>query len=118
MKRLAASFAIAVITLASSGCGYHAVGHNVTLPQNVRTIAVPGFVSHSPTFRVEQVMTDAVVREFNAYGVRAIFLNGCCGDVDPVSNAYAWGSGTRETLLIHGRDLAAVARRGLAQATP
>ena len=65
MKRLAASFAIAVVTLAASGCGYHAVGHNVTLPQNVRTIAVPGFVSHSPTFRVEQVMTDAVVREFN-----------------------------------------------------
>jgi len=65
MKRLAASFAIAVVTLAASGCGYHAVGHNVTLPQNVRTIAVPGFVSHSPTFRVEQVMTDAVVRELN-----------------------------------------------------
>jgi len=65
MRRLAASFALAALTLSASGCGYHAVGHNVTLPQNVRTIAVPGFVSHSPTFRVEQVMTDAVVREFN-----------------------------------------------------
>jgi outer membrane lipopolysaccharide assembly protein LptE/RlpB len=47
------------------GCGYHTVGHAIALPQNVRTIAVPGFVSQSPTFRVEQVMTDAVVREFN-----------------------------------------------------
>ena len=50
---------------AASGCGYHAVGHSVALPANVRTIAVPGFASQSPTFRVEQVMTDAVVRELN-----------------------------------------------------
>jgi outer membrane lipopolysaccharide assembly protein LptE/RlpB len=54
------------ITLAAAGCGYHTVGHTVALPPSVRTIAVPGFVSQSPTFRVEQVMTDAVVREFNA----------------------------------------------------
>ena len=53
------------MSLASSGCGYHAVGHSVALPQNVHTIAVPGFVSQSQTFRIEQIMTDAVVREFN-----------------------------------------------------
>lgn len=64
MKRAAAALAIAV-ALSASGCGYHTVGHTVALPQNVRTIAVPGFVSQSPTFRVEQVMTDAVVRELN-----------------------------------------------------
>lgn len=59
-----AAMAVA-LSLIASGCGYHTVGHTVALPQNVRTIAVPGFVSQSPTFRVEQVMTDAVVREFN-----------------------------------------------------
>jgi outer membrane lipopolysaccharide assembly protein LptE/RlpB len=64
MKRQAAAVVLAM-SLASMGCGYHTAGHAVTLPQNVRTIAIPGFVSHSPTFRVEQVMTDAVVREFN-----------------------------------------------------
>ena len=32
---------------------------------NIRTIAIPGFVSHSQTFRIEQLLTDAVVREFN-----------------------------------------------------
>jgi outer membrane lipopolysaccharide assembly protein LptE/RlpB len=58
--------ALAVVaTLITAGCGYHTAGHAVTLPANVRIIAVPGFVSHSPTFRVEQIMTDAVVREFN-----------------------------------------------------
>lgn len=66
MKQSAIALALAlVMSLAASGCGYHTVGHAGTLPQNVRTIAVPGFVSQSPTFRVEQVMTDAVVREFN-----------------------------------------------------
>ncbi len=64
MKRSAAALVFAV-SLIGAGCGYHTAGHAVTLPQNVRTIAIPGFVSQSPTFRVEQVMTDAVVREFN-----------------------------------------------------
>jgi outer membrane lipopolysaccharide assembly protein LptE/RlpB len=64
MSRLAGALLLAV-SLACAGCGYHTAGHSITLPQNVRTIAIPGFVSQSPTFRVEQVMTDAVVREFN-----------------------------------------------------
>jgi len=50
----------------SSGCGYHTAGNAVELPQNIHTIAIPGFVSHSQTFRIEQLLTDAVVREFNA----------------------------------------------------
>jgi outer membrane lipopolysaccharide assembly protein LptE/RlpB len=49
-----------------TGCGYHAAGNAVELPQNIHTIAIPGFVSHSQTFRIEQLLTDAVVREFNA----------------------------------------------------
>jgi outer membrane lipopolysaccharide assembly protein LptE/RlpB len=53
------------ISLSGAGCGYHTAGHAVVLPQNVHTIAIPGFVSQSQTFRVEQVLTDAVVREFN-----------------------------------------------------
>jgi outer membrane lipopolysaccharide assembly protein LptE/RlpB len=47
------------------GCGYHTVGHSSALPPNIRTIAIPGFVSQSQTFRIEQLLTDAVVREFN-----------------------------------------------------
>jgi outer membrane lipopolysaccharide assembly protein LptE/RlpB len=52
--------------LVATGCGYHAAGSAVELPQNIHTIAIPGFVSQSQTFRVEQLLTDAVVREFNA----------------------------------------------------
>ena len=64
MMRWAAATALAW-SVAAAGCGYHTAGHAVTLPQNVHTIAIPGFVSQTQTFRVEQVMTDAVVREFN-----------------------------------------------------
>src|ERR1035438_259901 len=52
--------------LAATGCGYHAAGNVVELPQNIHSIAIPGFVSHSQTFRIEQLLTDSVVREFNA----------------------------------------------------
>ena len=54
------------LTLTSTGCGYHTAGSAVELPQNIHTIAIPGFVSQSQTFRIEQLLTDAVVREFNA----------------------------------------------------
>jgi outer membrane lipopolysaccharide assembly protein LptE/RlpB len=59
---------LAALTLAfpASDCGYHTVGHTVALPQDVHTIAIPGFVSQSQTFRIEQRLTDAVVREFGA----------------------------------------------------
>ena len=63
----AAAVAMGVgLALISAGCGYHTAGTKVDLPQNIRTIAIPGFVSQSQTFRIEQLLTDAVVREFNA----------------------------------------------------
>ncbi len=55
--RWAAALAFAV-GLAASGCGYHTAGHAVELPQNIHTIAIPGFVSRSQTFRIEQLLTD------------------------------------------------------------
>ena len=66
MTRWPATVALALGVMAASGCGYHAVGHANALPPNIRTIAIPGFVSQSQTFRIEQLLTDAVVREFDA----------------------------------------------------
>jgi len=53
-------------SLACLGCGYHEVGHANALPPTIRTIAIPAFASHSQTFRIEQLLTDAVIREFDA----------------------------------------------------
>src|SRR5208283_5927064 len=64
-QRWAAAGALG-LALASAGRGYHTAGSAAELPQNIHTIAIPGFVSQSRTFRVEQLLTDAVVREFNA----------------------------------------------------
>jgi Lipopolysaccharide-assembly len=64
-NRWASAVALAV-GLSVSGCGYHTAGSAAALPQTVHTIAIPDFVSHSQTFRIEQLLTDAVVREFNA----------------------------------------------------
>ncbi len=48
----------------SSGCGYHTAGHSVQLPENVKTIAVPAFINETSTYRIEQMLTSSVVREF------------------------------------------------------
>jgi outer membrane lipopolysaccharide assembly protein LptE/RlpB len=52
--------------LSLTGCGYHTAGNVAQLPQEVHSLAIPGFVSRTQTFRIEQLLTDAVVREFNA----------------------------------------------------
>ncbi len=42
-------------------------------------------------------------RMSNKQGYKTVFLNGCCGDIDPVSNRVKWGSGTRTTLRAYAR---------------
>ena len=49
---------------AATGCGYHTAGHAVQLPENVKTIAVPAFTNSTTTYRIEQMLTASVVREF------------------------------------------------------
>jgi outer membrane lipopolysaccharide assembly protein LptE/RlpB len=49
---------------AGTGCGYHTAGHAVQLPEYVKTIAVPAFVNETSTYRIEQLLTSSVVREF------------------------------------------------------
>ena len=53
-----------LLLLVTAGCGYHTAGHAVTLPANVKTIAVPAFKNETNTYRIEQMLTASVVREF------------------------------------------------------
>src|ERR1051326_2857707 len=46
-------------------CGYHTAGHSTRLPQQVQTIAVPAFINKTQGYRIEQILTSAVVRELN-----------------------------------------------------
>ncbi|MGO9126515.1 MAG: LPS assembly lipoprotein LptE [Terriglobales bacterium] len=51
------------LCLATAGCGYHTAGKVATIPESVRTIAVPAFINQTHTYRIEQMLTAAVVRE-------------------------------------------------------
>ncbi len=62
MRRMASLASL--VCLLSAGCGYHTAGHAVTIPDNVRTIAIPAFVNQTQTFKIEQMLTAAVVKEF------------------------------------------------------
>jgi outer membrane lipopolysaccharide assembly protein LptE/RlpB len=55
---------VSLSLLVSEGCGYHTAAHAVQLPENVKTIAVPAFVNETSTYRIEQLLTSSVVREF------------------------------------------------------
>jgi outer membrane lipopolysaccharide assembly protein LptE/RlpB len=58
-------FALASVLLLLSGCGYHTTGsRSVKLPADVHTIAIPAFVNKTPQYKVEQLLTQALVREF------------------------------------------------------
>ena len=72
--------------LSATSCGYRTAGSAVELPQNIHTIAIPGFVSQSQTFRIEQRLTDAVVREFNSRTQYRV-IHDTKGDADAVLKA-------------------------------
>ncbi len=55
---------LVVFGVAFTGCGYKTAGKAARLPQDLHTIAVPGFVNKTQTYHIEQVLTGAVVREF------------------------------------------------------
>lgn len=57
---------LGALLLACASCGYHTSGKAVRLPQNVRTVYVPTFTNTTHAFRVEQVLTAAVVQELRS----------------------------------------------------
>jgi len=65
-RRKRAAFFLGTVLLClllTSACGYHTASHAVTVPDNVRTIAVPAFVNQTHTYEIDQMLTKAVVRE-------------------------------------------------------
>src|SRR5881398_1080931 len=53
-----------LLVLLSAGCGYHKAGKTNLLPSDLRTLAVPAFVNQTQTFKIEQMLTAAVIQEF------------------------------------------------------
>ena len=55
---------VALLFLAFCGCGYHTSGKADLLPTDVQTIAIPAFQNQTRTYKVDQLLTQAVVHEF------------------------------------------------------
>jgi outer membrane lipopolysaccharide assembly protein LptE/RlpB len=73
--------ALFVFSVSNLGCGYHTAGHAVQLPENVKTISVPAFKNETTTYRIEQMLTSSVVREFTTR-TRYRILNDVSEDAD------------------------------------
>ena len=65
-RLLLAFVSLVVFGVTFAGCGYKASGKAARLPSDLHTISIPAFVNQTQTYRIEQVMTGAVVREFAA----------------------------------------------------
>ena len=71
-RRAGAALALLAAWFLSLGCGYRLAGRADLLPERIQTIAVPAFKNITSEFKIEQHLTDAVVREMLArtrYGV-------------------------------------------------
>jgi len=64
VKRNFALILAVLAALAATACGYKTTAKATRLPTGLHTIAIPGFVNQTQTYRVEQILTGAVVREF------------------------------------------------------
>jgi len=49
-----------------AACGYHTAGQASRLPADLHTVAIPTFQNSTSAYHIEQVLTEAVVREFLA----------------------------------------------------
>ena len=66
MNRYAAWVICMLLLGTTTACGYHTAGHAGQLPQSVSTIAVPPFKNETLTYRIDQMLTASVVREFTS----------------------------------------------------
>jgi len=70
-----------VVLMLACGCGYHTSGSAVRLPVDIHSIYVPMFENSTQTFRIEQVMTAAVVQELRSRtNFRIVSSNGTEAD--------------------------------------
>ncbi len=56
--------ALCILALMFASCGYHVAGTANVLPKNVRTIAIPAFKNGTPRYKIAELLTSAVTREF------------------------------------------------------
>jgi outer membrane lipopolysaccharide assembly protein LptE/RlpB len=66
VRKQVTALVVFVICAAVSGCGYHVAGRSDSLPKNIHVIAVPAMENATASYRIEQRLTAATIREFLA----------------------------------------------------
>jgi len=64
VPRFVLPWALCVLAAMFVSCGYHVAGTTNVLPKNVRTIAVPAFKNATTRYKIAELVTSAVAREF------------------------------------------------------
>jgi outer membrane lipopolysaccharide assembly protein LptE/RlpB len=59
------ALALSIVFL-MTGCGYHVAGRSDALPKTIHVIAVPALENATNSYRIEQKLTSATIREFLA----------------------------------------------------
>jgi outer membrane lipopolysaccharide assembly protein LptE/RlpB len=104
-----AALLISLITIFQAGCGYHVAGHNNSLPQSIHVIAVTSLENKTTSYRIEQKLTSATVREFLVRTPYKIVSNAADGDavlrgkvvsVEAVPLLFDTQSGRATTMLV------------------
>lgn len=66
---------VLICGLVFSGCGYHTSNHAAVPLPGINTVAIPIFINKTQSYRAEQVLTQAVVREFISRSPYKILTN-------------------------------------------
>lgn len=67
-RRVFGGLLLAMVSVATSGCGYSLAGRGSFLPAHIRTVGIPQFTNTTPYYEVEQVFTQRVRTEFISRG--------------------------------------------------
>lgn len=78
--------AIAVLLLATASCGYHTGGQPARLPTELHTLYVPTFINGTSTYRIEQTITEDVIRELHDRTNYRIVTSNADGAADATLN--------------------------------
>ena len=62
------SFLLALVALATPGCGYALSGRGSFLPAYIRVVGIPQLVNNTAFFQVEQILTEKIRTEFIGRG--------------------------------------------------
>lgn len=88
----------------------HAVRGVTLVIKDGMDIAIVSYNCHPVTMGPKRTVSadypGRVVRALEEEGIRAIYITGVCGDIDPIINKAQWGSGTEETITEYGRRIA------------